>query len=63
MTLGDIVAQITVDGKKATELDLKRTLRFTILGSCVVVSWKMIHFLSLIFSKFLIIPFFTGSFN
>ena len=44
MTLGDIIAQITVDGKKATELDLKRTLRFTILGSCVVVSWKMIHF-------------------
>ena len=38
MTCGDIIAQFTVDKRKLSELDLKRTLRFTILGSCVVVS-------------------------
>jgi len=36
MTCGDIIAQFTVDKRKLSELDLKRTLRFTILGSCVV---------------------------
>ena len=40
MTCGDIIAQFTVDKRKLSELDLKRTLRFTILGSCVVVSTK-----------------------
>ena len=44
MTCGDIIAQFTVDKRKLSELDLKRTLRFTILGSCVVVSTNQSHF-------------------
>ena len=44
MTCGDIIAQLTVDKRKLSELDLKRTLRFTILGSCVVVSTNQSQF-------------------
>ena len=36
MSLGDISAQKLVE--KAETLDYKRTLRFTIIGSCIVVS-------------------------
>ena len=36
MTLGDIFAQKAIDKKE--EIDVKRMLRFTILGSCIVVS-------------------------
>ena len=37
MTLGDVFAQKVVERKK--EIDVKRMLRFTVLGSFIVVSF------------------------
>ena len=39
MTLGDVFAQKIVEGKK--EIDVKRMLRFTVLGSFIVVSLRI----------------------
>ena len=39
MTLGDVFAQKVVERKK--EIDVKRMLRFTVLGSFIVVSLKI----------------------
>ena len=44
MTLGDIIAQTTIDKRKITQLDLKRTVRFTVLGAFVVVSFEKLCF-------------------
>ena len=44
MTLGDIVAQLCVDKKGLEHYDVYRTIRFTILGSCVVVSILFVRF-------------------
>lgn len=42
MTFGDVVAQLIVEKKQ--EVDLKRMLRFTVLGSCIVVSMRKFAF-------------------